>query len=377
VIARLVHTVAVAAAAFALVACGPAIPPVPSKGGPAWRELTSEHFTLWTNTSPRRAYELMRAMEDFRHVVIGVGFRGGGEGRVLVIALRDDDEVAAYIGEFRAMASDANSHINQPLILISAETDDMVVAHELTHTISFTVIREQPRWFAEGLAKYFETIKIDRERGTVDLGRAPTYRGEPMVQSRLMSFRELVACTELSCADRHFYASAWALFTYLKNVKQVDVTTYPQLIASAQLDELEAEVKRWLVSGSHTVLHYNVKLPTYPVTERSLDDADVYAARALLRLEFGGRRDLAKLDADAALAADPSHILGNVITRELGQPLAPDRARALAAAHPDDWRAWMLVVDALGRRGDEARTAFERACELSARNPALVTPCTK
>lgn len=361
--------------AFVLAACGPAIPPLPSKGGPAWREFTSEHFTLWTNTSPARARELMREMEDLRHVVIGIGFRGGGAGRVLVVALRDEDETRAFMpGDFKAIASDANSHIHQPLIMMPADTYDEVVAHELTHTISMTVIRNQPRWFAEGLAKYFETIQIDRERGTVDLGRAPTYRGEPMVMSRLMALRELVACTELACADRHFYAGAWALFTYLMNVKPAEVTSYVQLVASANLDELEAEIKRWLVSGRHTVLHYDVQLPTLPVTERELGDADVHAIRAVLRAEFQGRMDLAKSDADAALAIDPTHVLAAFMRYRVDKSIAPDAARAVAKAHPDDWRAHMLVAWAI-KEGDEARVAFERACELAAQNPAFVTPC--
>src|SRR6185503_20191071 len=78
----------------ALVACGP-----------AWREFTSEHFALWTDTSESRARELMRSMEDLRHVVIGIGFRGGGAGRVLVIALRDKAESEAVLppGDFTAI----------------------------------------------------------------------------------------------------------------------------------------------------------------------------------------------------------------------------------------------------------------------------------
>jgi hypothetical protein len=367
----------VAFALSAVIACGPAIPPLPSKGGPAWREFTTEHFTLWTDTSPKRARELMREMEDLRHVVIGIGFRGGGEGRVLVIALRDDAEVRAFLpGDFKAIASDSTTAIYQPMIMIPADSYDEVVAHELTHTISQTVIPKQPRWFAEGLAKYFETIKIDREHGTVDLGRAPTYRGEPMVMSRPMALRELVACKELTCADRHFYAAAWALFTYLMNEKHADVTSYIQLIATANLDELEADLKRWLVSGSHQVLHFNVKLPSYPVTERELDDADVHAARSLLRIEFQSNLELAKLEADAALAIDPTHVVASLVRYRIDKTLAPDRARALVKAHPDDWRAHMLLAWAV-REGDEATAAFKRACELAAQNPALATPCPK
>lgn len=360
----------------ALAACGPAIPPLPSKGGPPWREYTTEHFTLWTDTSQKRASKLMRDMEDLRHVVIGIGFHGGGNGRVVVVALRDEAEAKAFMpGEFKAMASQANSYIQQPLIMMPADTYDEVVAHELTHTISQTVIRDQPRWFAEGLAKYFETIKIDRGRGTVDLGREPMYRGEPLVISRLLALRELVKCTDLTCADRHFYASAWALFTYLMNVKPAEVTSYLQLVESANLDELEAELKRWLVNGSHMVLHYNVKLPTFAITERELTDADVHAIRGLLRAEFQERKDLAKLEADEALALDPTHVLATFLRYRVDKStLTPDVARAVAKAHPDDWRAQMLLAWAV-REGDEATNAFTRGCELAAQNPALVTPC--
>jgi hypothetical protein len=46
-----------------LVACGPAIPPLPSAGGPAWLELASGHFTLWTDAGAERGRELVREME--------------------------------------------------------------------------------------------------------------------------------------------------------------------------------------------------------------------------------------------------------------------------------------------------------------------------
>ena len=357
-----------------LVACGPAIPPVPSKGGPAWRELTSEHFTLWTNASSERARELVRGMEDLRHVVIGIGFRGGGAGRVFVIALRDDAETRAFMpGDFAAVASPANSYIHQPMIVLSAESRDTIVAHELTHTISQTVLKKQQRWFAEGLADFFETIEIDRDRGRVDLGRAPTYRGQPVVIARLMPLRQMVKCDDLSCVDKHFYASAWALFTYLWNAKRLDFAAMEAFVASANLDELETELKQWLANSSHTILHFNVRLPTYPVTERQLGDADVHAVRALMRLQFQDRRDLAMQEVAAARASERTHVLANLVAFVIDKSIDADTARAIAKAHPDDWRAWMLVVAGVGS-GDEARAAFERACALSAANPALSPP---
>ena len=43
-----------------LGACGAAVPPVRGKGGPAWTELTSQHFTVWTDGDPANVRELMR-----------------------------------------------------------------------------------------------------------------------------------------------------------------------------------------------------------------------------------------------------------------------------------------------------------------------------
>jgi hypothetical protein len=56
-------------------ACGPAIPPLPAQGGPAWRELTSPHITLWTDTSADRAREIVSDAEHLRQVLIGTVFQ--------------------------------------------------------------------------------------------------------------------------------------------------------------------------------------------------------------------------------------------------------------------------------------------------------------
>ena len=40
--------------AWFAAACGAAVPPVPGKGGPAWHELTSPHFVVWTDADGKR-----------------------------------------------------------------------------------------------------------------------------------------------------------------------------------------------------------------------------------------------------------------------------------------------------------------------------------
>jgi hypothetical protein len=385
------------ACAVAGCAHSAAIPPVPGQGGPAWIELTSEHFTLWTDAPIGRARELMREMENLRQVVIGTAFRSvAGPGRSFVIALRDSEEVHGYIPpQFGAISSPPYGNpIHQGLILLPAESknqaDEITEAHELTHVISHAVIHHQPRWFGEGLAKYFETIQIDRSAGTVDLGRAPGEQaGRKMVIHHLIPIQKMFACKDLTCADAGFYATAWALFTYLFNthaeqlarlekvLAEADTTGQPvwdQVFPELPVDKLEVDLRQWIVSGSHKVLHFNVKLEEVHATERALGDAEVYAARALIEMAFAGRVAAADANVAAALRIESTNVLALVVGHALHQTIDAAQARAAATAHPDDWRAWMLLSIAL-KTGDEATQAHAKACELAAQNPALAPPC--
>ena len=71
-----------------LAGCHAAIPALPSQGGPAWTELTSEHFTLWTDSSPARGRELIDQCEHLHQIVFGVAFPWlPSSGKSFVIAL--------------------------------------------------------------------------------------------------------------------------------------------------------------------------------------------------------------------------------------------------------------------------------------------------
>lgn len=145
------ETVRVVAFVVVMLAAGcrppPALPPVPSLGGPAWTELTSEHFTMWTDASPQRGRELLREMERLRQVVLGIGFpRAPAYGRSLVIAFRNAEEVGAFVPpQFSAYSWGGRGGIFQPIIVINANADQddrRLVTHELVHVISYTVIRQ-------------------------------------------------------------------------------------------------------------------------------------------------------------------------------------------------------------------------------------------
>jgi hypothetical protein len=225
--------------------------------------------------------------------------------------------------------------LENPHRMIVLPTDDRrdiygdVVTHELVHLISYTAIHTQPAWFAEGIATFFETTRVDNATGRVDVGVPSTRMARSIQHRRPLTSTELFACRELECRDFQFYASAWALFSYLINAHGQELAAYEAAIdrgdafdsawdksfASLPRDAIDREVHTWLVAGQHVVWHFSAKLAAQSLVERTLGDADVYAARALLRFEFNRQDTEWKDDLAAALAKDPQHKLALAIQR--------------------------------------------------------------
>src|SRR5262245_52849269 len=98
-----------------LTACRPAIPPLPSRGGPAWTEVQSPHFTLWTDASDKRARVIVRDLERRRQVLLAAMSRPDTPGRAFVIGFRSLREVQEYTGPgFQGFAWDADNPTGQP-----------------------------------------------------------------------------------------------------------------------------------------------------------------------------------------------------------------------------------------------------------------------
>ena len=224
-----------------LVACGatpPAVPPVPSQGGPAWIELESEHFTVWTDSSPEQGRVLVRTMERLRNVVHGVSFfKQSSKARSFVIAFRNLEEVHAYLPpQFIAHAWSARNPLAQPVMVLSTSSlDDAahIVTHELTHVIAFNVIPDQPRWFSEGIAGYFETVRVDGDK--IEVGRPLEHRFAQIRRGGLVPVAQLFACDAAECTDARFYATSWALVTYLINTQPEALLRYMQRLVETPL----------------------------------------------------------------------------------------------------------------------------------------------
>lgn len=384
----------VLATAAAVAACSwrPTVPAVPSQGGHPWVELTTEHFMVWTDASAAQGRALAEDMEHLRQVLYGVAFfHPTSVSRCFVIALRNTGEMHAFVDWLHGAETWPVSPIMQPVIVLPIDdVDDEkgTVTHELTHAISYSAIPNQPRWFSEGLATYFETVRLHQHGGSLEVGRPNTLLLRVIWAQHLLPIDSLFACTRLSCTDVRWYATAWALFAYLLSERPKQLQAYMQELAAGERAsdpatwtaafgkltpaDLDSAVADWVANGDLTVTTYRAQLRDLPIAQRSLGDADVYAARALLRFLLAPNGPIPK-DVAHALAVDPTNVVARMIleARGVSTPLAV--ARRIVAAHPDDWRAWWIDAHA-EPGGPTARSARAAMCALVARNPANLPP---
>jgi hypothetical protein len=369
---------------------------MPSEGGPAWRELASVHFTMWTDASSERGRDLLQRMEWLRSVIYGVAFPElPPGGQTFVVALADLREARVFMRPAAlAFASPANLNpLGIPMIVLPADSwgDKRVVTHELAHAISYNAIHHQPTWFAEGLATYFEKIGLDMTRGHVDVGNVePAIRDQLARNRGRISIRPLFACQRPSCAENYqFYANAWAVYAYLHYKHPTELARFERELdgdepanawktAMGDLtdEKLEDDVNSWLWDGHFTISSFTIEKRSWKIVERPLSDSDVYVVRALLLVNSHPKASEIATDIAAALQRDPNNVWAHVIdVHAVKHELSPADARALAVTHPLNFWSWLLLAK-VTQAGEEHDQAFARACALMVQNPALVVPKT-
>jgi hypothetical protein len=213
------------------------------------------------------------------------------------------------------------------------------------------------------------------------VGRLPTKLQAKLGRSELHGLAAVVN------ADRNpmtsaFYQKSHALVSYLLNRRPELLASYLRTgtFGDMSIDDVTAELGEWLQTGSHTILTFGLKgNAATPGPSRRLGDADVYVTRALLMLKLAGRARVndASAAVHAAVAAEPTHVLANVMAFGLGDDIDEARARAMVEAHPDQWMAWFVRGASLPKGSRERVDAQRRMCELAAkeRRAAIVAVC--
>lgn len=363
-----------AALALCVVACA-GTPKLPSQGG-TWLEVKTENITLWTNAGAHAARELVQRMELQRLVVLGLMRVQTRTRPIFAVAFRRASQLRSMADTSGlAFAWDERNPILMPVVVLSLENDeDYVINHELTHAVSHSIVRNQPRWLAEGMATYFESAVPDATTRVAQAGLPNEgLRRHMSGRSRLPTTRTLFACNSIECTDPDFYAASWLLFSYLINREHARLGRY---LAMLDADADPSDAWRTVFSdltpealdlaigrnlGSFALPEVRVEPKHVAMQGRNLEDADLLATRALLGGMFGRGEPLR--EALEVLDRSPTHLLAALIASSNGHKLSTAHAREIARAHPADARAWLLLLSSSTEPSDRA-LATEKLCAL-------------
>ncbi len=374
-----------AALALCLVACA-GTPKLPSQGG-TWLEVKTENITLWTNAGAHAARELVQRMELQRLVVLGLMRVKTRTRPIFAVAFRRASQLRSMADiSGLAFAWDENNPSMMPVVALSYENDeDYIINHELAHAVSFSIVRNQPRWLAEGMATYFESGVPDETTRIAQVGLPHDgLRRYLSGNHRLPTTRQLFSCKSVECTDPDFYAASWLLFSYLINREHGRLGHYLAMI-DAGIDhavawqtvfsDLTPEALDLTIGrdiGSFALPEVRVEPKPIAMQGRELSDVDLLATRALLDSMFG--RDEPLRVAREVLERAPTHLLAALIAVSHGHKLAATQARAITEAHPTDARAWLMLLTSATEPSDQA-LATEKICALG--SPTRRLRCQK
>jgi hypothetical protein len=380
---------AVAATPLLLVllpACAGHLPPCPAAGGPVWTELASAHFRLRTDEDAAAGRTMLADLEQLQAALLTV-FGASPDfdsGRLPVIVVdRGWTEFApSQIDGYFAHA------LFQPLVVMEAGSEAFqvdVIKHELVHYLSAKIVPNQPPWFAEGLASYYQTIEYDADAARVTVGRPVGSLLRWAQRIGATTIEHMFTAKKIDGDDAtHFYAAAWLTVHYLMNHRAEALVGYEKALRTGATPEaawtaafgsqtpaeLATDIERYADGGQYEVLLYHLAAATPPApVERTLSDADTHATRALLYLTGAGTRALApelaikaddpkaaaKREVEEALRAEPGHVTASAIAHFMMK--APvDLAQATAATRkdPGDWMAWLVLADGFRLSGNQA-----------------------
>ncbi|HVE81722.1 MAG TPA: DUF1570 domain-containing protein, partial [Myxococcales bacterium] len=253
-----------------------------------WLELRSEHFRLRTNLDPEEGAELISVLEDdLQALAQAVPSGRVPPGEVNVIAFSSVEQVR----EFDPHPAFYVSNGRGTLIVLGAEATFLPgrelpvgqeATHELAHYVTAPGARGWPRWLAEGMAQYLETVALEGrgEGRTAVIGRASPSLVYSM-QAGTVPLRKLWewdTATQLAAADEHhLYVTAWAWVHFLTNRHPGQLLDWERRLAAGEeprpafaaafpglTDELlDGELYGYLGGGEYVT-------STRPIPERGL-----------------------------------------------------------------------------------------------------------
>jgi len=381
----------------------------PARGGAQWREYRSAHFLIDTDARIEHVESMVQRLEQMRALVLQalVGEQVEIPGRLRVLVFADESD-------FRDMVSDPNTagyfrlgSFGEPTVVVpknSLSSDPELGAHEIAHYLSYYLFPVQPRWFAEGLAEWVQTVAARRE-----LPSAPTgshfRRGagaafgnmagalQPLLARYIQTGTPALPAKDLltwSGTETETYAGrghawSWLLYHWLWNERGKAFSEYQKRLGDSgdpdgswrgvfpefdpnkpeAMAALEKELDRYRFSGTFRAFPVQAESDGR-FSEGPISSSDLHllilGARSRWPSDKGEREALRNSILDEAFAEDP----GNpAVISQRTEKLDPVAFANAVRARPADYRGWYVLGTIAPPAEKEA--AFRKAVEA---NPA-------
>jgi tetratricopeptide (TPR) repeat protein len=211
-----------------------------------WTEVSSQHFSVLTDTGEKQGKEIALRFEQMRAVFASlfhkprvslpvplqiVAFRNQGEFRNYAPLWKGKPvELAGYF-----QGADDRSFI---ALDMSAPDPYAVVFHEYAHLLLRANFPRMPVWFDEGFAEYFSSLRITDK--TVEYGHVPENLPAILQSNRWMPILDLFNTQHDSATYNErdqkslFYAQSWITVHYIMSEDKL-----PQAANFLQLTQIE------------------------------------------------------------------------------------------------------------------------------------------
>ena len=175
---------------------------------PAWTRSSNADFEIWSDAGPRAVNSTLAWFEQLR--AFSREHLGVAPARVTIVLFHWADEYTAFRPIPEASAFCASSGGRHYIVMFD---DPMrasaTAAHEYAHILMHAGSVHLPRWFSEGLAEIYSTLRIGPRSSTIGGDLPP--RSAQLSSGPWMPLPELLAVRDEPGDQLVFYAQSWAL----------------------------------------------------------------------------------------------------------------------------------------------------------------------
>ena len=311
---------------------------------PSWLQVSSPHFTVFSNASEKQARHIADQFERMR-LLFQAGFpklNVDPAVPIVVIAVKDNKdfrtlEPEAYLAKGQLQL--AGLFLRAPdknfvLLRLDANGEHpyATIYHEYTHLMFSSAEEWLPLWLNEGMAEFYENTDI-REKDTV-LGEPSRDNILWLRQNRLLPLTTLLTVDHNSPYYHEeqkgsiFYAESWALTHYL-HVKDMEnnthrVADYVALVSNhvdavtaatrafGDLKQLQSALESYIVQANFQAFRVEKRLELNDTILNShpIPETEANAVRADF-LAYNQREKDARSLLDQVLKDDPNNTLAH------------------------------------------------------------------